>query len=365
MSARSAQNLIEALAAAIALASLIYVARQSRIQASAQRLSSISETDRRWDKLTKIASKEASLSVPTLRTIRSIYSNARLNVSSCLPPVGQDLIVVTAHAPFLLQFLLPSLARENLDCPDNERDYITRGMAPRVSSCLIVLELLRLVAEGDETTLTVLDVSTDAAEAVRADFSELCITMDRYIKKLNDIIELYDIGILERYSFLAKRYAALVRIAAVCEPYVLWKSIREHNRWGMRILSIGSAARDYHKYGSLQVGTISLKYEPVGYHARDGYLGLGASVGSLFVSTISQKYRRGPAQVLAQLRLNWRLHRGFRMREKVRFDDTRLALDELLYQNENSLVQRIIAGPSPDLRNTRQQIHDVIAVSWD
>lgn len=295
--------MLQLIAALLALIGLAFVAKQSKVQANSQEFASLIVTDERWVTATK--SEGVPLSANTLEVIRKIYRLPGISAASCLPP-NIELNAVTREVPYIMEFLLPSWERNRPiedvpagthsrertiteregfvpDPPVTEKQYLEFALGHRVSSALIVLDILEQIRVGEPAAIEALDLDIDAVTSVRVNFTDLCKTMTGFVNGLNNIAEFFDLGLINRKAFLGKRHVSIIRIATATEPYVLWKCVNDRSRWGLRVLSLGSAARAYHRLSKIQQGLIAFAFDP------QEYRGLGTTIGPLFSATESQK----------------------------------------------------------------------------
>lgn len=347
---------LQLVAALFALIGLAFVAKQSKVQANSQELESLIETDRRWVAATKSAS--VTLSAKTLSVIGKIYRLPGISATSCLPG-DIDLKDVTKGAPYIMEFLLPSWehpstyeeepscsrqrrlegtakGQTDLNPPATEREYLEFALTHRASSALIVLDVLEQIRMGESTTIKALNLDHDSVSAVRDDFENLCKAMNGFVNDLNDIAEFFDFGLINRKAFLGKRHVSILRIAAAAEPYVLWKCVNDQSRWGLRVLSLGNAARAYHRRSKIQQGLIRFSFDP------PEYPGLGTNIGPLFFAAESQNKTSRLGNAINTFVVRGAIGKSFSFSTKSRQNTTCRELRDVIRDDSEAATPKIL-----------------------
>lgn len=277
-------NLATILGFAITITAIVFAGRQLRLQAQSQKLTAVLETNRLWWDVPPVRSTTVdpiALSSVTIDLIAKIYAEAIAEADSALQPWVTPRREIVQGAPFVLTALLPAGATEA--APNNEPDY-RAALLGRAMSVGLVMTALRQVAKGSDPARLYPRRRVPRAICARVsdDLAAVGVAIDRYVGSMNEVAELYEVGLIDRRLFVGKRHVALIQQAFAIEPYLLWRNTVYSGRWGLRILSMGMAARSFHWKSTLHTSVLRLRVDPPGYARGAGpALSLAERIGTI------------------------------------------------------------------------------------
>ena len=297
------------------LAGIWFTARQSQIQANSQKLTSVIETNNFWTEVTDIVKLPCQIRPETLSIVRRIYDQFICDRSSSLPQIAADSPSFLKGVPFVFTALFPSETPGGELAPDSQIQY-ERQMLDRAFTFSLIYSVLTDIGEGRLCTFA--DgyfINKDQSALIRDDLRRIEKAMDDYVGEFNNLAELYEVGLTPRRLFLGKRHVAIVQQIFAAEPYILWRNSIRDDRWGMRLLGLGEAARTYHWKSHLHSKSIALRGDPPGFEANGDYIGHCKSIGVIISPGQKQTTNLG----IPGLRMKTRVFKtGFRVRDKRR-----------------------------------------------
>ena len=305
---------------AAGLAGIWFGARQMRTQAVAQKLTSVIETNNLWKEVQDVVGSLTEISSGTLLLVRAIFDEVIVDRVSALPRQVNGLPSISKGPPFSVTPLFQARALEARAAPKSHVEY-EREMLDRAFTFALLFSTLTAIGEG--RLLKIKDeesISAEQVNCVKADLQNLEKSMERYVGQMNNLAELYEQGLTPRRLFLGKRHIAILQQSFAAEPYILWRNSVKDDRWGMRVLALGQAARSYHWQSLIHTKDISLRGDPVGYGQNETYTGLNQSIGTIIAQGSTDKgfFKAAVNQIDERHLLN-----GFRRKDKKRQNNLR------------------------------------------
>ena len=243
-----AASCAQVLLVVIALIGVPIALKQLHGQATASRLAVAERIDGRWrDRLGQAERNILRfLGMDTMPETSTVFGQnaielARTNFEHSGTSIAIDPNRVGRLVPYSLLALSPALEpfESTGRTPTQESDY----QELLVTRCRLLFPLLASL-EGD------------AAGTGNADLRLILTLVDGYVNAMTDVVEMIEQGDVDSRWFLGKRHYAILREVHVIEPFILWRNAHSANgRWGMRVLSLAQAARQFHWSNALHRNT--------------------------------------------------------------------------------------------------------------